>query len=63
MIMSLKLELYYLWDWIVRTVTKIWSSIEGFFLRFMSPTTFLVLIYALVVIIIMLIVLAIVNRN
>ena len=61
--MSLKLELYYIWDGIVRTVTKIWSNIEGFFLRFMSPTTFLILVYALVVIIILLIILAIVNRN
>ena len=42
---------------------NIWQSIQGFFLRYVSEQTFNIILLALIVVIVLCVLLAIMNRN
>lgn len=62
-IFSLQGELSSLWSNIQKFFTNIWDSIKTFALQYLSETAFNVLVYALIVLIILFIILAVMNRN
>ena len=63
MLLTIKGDFSSLWLDIKNFFINIWQSIEGFFLKYLSQQTFNILLLAIIVIAVIFIILAIMNRN
>ncbi len=63
MVLTIKSDFLSIFGSIKNFLIQIWQSIEGFFLKYMSEQTFNIVLLALIIIIVLFVIIAIMNRN